>query len=166
MPSAFAPAFDFVMLHEDRTRSGAITHDLGGRTRFGIAEKWHTMPPEFWTAKPEDALPMAANIYRNEYFKPMRGYDFENQRIASKCLDIYVNLPAESRMKVIQQAVCDCGQTIEVDGAMGPNTVAGINSCEPEALLKALCVRQAEHYEKNAQEYELRGLLKRAEDMP
>jgi hypothetical protein len=46
----FKPAFLFTLQHEDSTRSGKVTIDAGGRTRFGIAEKFHPdLPEEFFT---------------------------------------------------------------------------------------------------------------------
>ena len=53
----FKPAFAFALLHEDATQSGKVTMDAGGRTRFGIAEKFHPdLPEEFFTGPAEDVL--------------------------------------------------------------------------------------------------------------
>ena len=53
----FNLAFIFVLQHEDSTCSGKVTVDAGGRTRFGIAEKFHPdLPEEFFTGPAEDAL--------------------------------------------------------------------------------------------------------------
>ena len=53
----FKAAFAFVLQHEDAARAGKVTVDAGGRTRFGIAEKFHRdLPEEFFSGPAEDAL--------------------------------------------------------------------------------------------------------------
>jgi hypothetical protein len=37
--SNFDEAFEFLMDHEDKTRSGQVTTDSGGLTRWGISQK-------------------------------------------------------------------------------------------------------------------------------
>ncbi len=71
--SHFLPAFYFVMNHEDPHRTGKVTEDAGGRTRFGIAQKFHLeLPEEFFTGPAEDALKQAEEILRGDYWQPMR----------------------------------------------------------------------------------------------
>ena len=65
----FKTAFLFTLQHEDSTRSGKVTVDAGGRTRFGIAEKFHPdLPEEFFTGPAEDALAEAEKIEEREYW--------------------------------------------------------------------------------------------------
>jgi len=53
----FKTAFLFTLQHEDSTRSGKVTVDAGGRTRFGIAEKFHPdLSEEFFTGTAEDCV--------------------------------------------------------------------------------------------------------------
>ena len=52
--SDFQPAIAFVLQHEDPARSGKVTEDAGGRTRFGIAEKFHPDLPEDFFTGPAD----------------------------------------------------------------------------------------------------------------
>ena len=75
----FKPAFAFVLLHEDATRSGKVTVDAGGRTRFGIAEKFHPdLPEEFFTGPAEDALEVAEKMEKRDYWDAMRLSEIEN----------------------------------------------------------------------------------------
>jgi len=37
----FKKAIEFVLRHEDAKLSGAVTHDSGGTTKFGISQKAH-----------------------------------------------------------------------------------------------------------------------------
>ena len=65
--SSFDPAVKHVIKWEDsHPVSGKITIDAGGRTRFGIAERYNQMPYEFWTAPAEQAIQMAADGSRSQ----------------------------------------------------------------------------------------------------
>jgi hypothetical protein len=89
----FKTAFLFTLQHEDSTRSGKVTVDAGGRTRFGIAEKFHPdLPAEFFTGPAEDALAEAEKIEEREYWGCMRLGEVENQNVANKLFDMGVNM--------------------------------------------------------------------------
>lgn len=91
--STFPPAFEFVMNHEDPQRSGKVTEDAGGRTRFGIAQKFHPeLKPEFFSAPPDEALKQAEEILRRDYWDRMRLSDVSNQNVANKLFDMAVNM--------------------------------------------------------------------------
>ena len=70
-PADFKTAFLLTLQHEDSTRSGKVTEDAGGRTRFGIAEKFHPDLPEgFFTGLAEDALAEAEKMNLDMVFRP------------------------------------------------------------------------------------------------
>jgi len=93
MMADFESAFEFVMNHEDPQRSGKVTEDAGGRTRFGIAQKFHPeLKPEFFSAPAEDALKQAEEILRHDYWERMRLSDVCNQNVANKLFDMAVNM--------------------------------------------------------------------------
>lgn len=164
----FEPAFNFTMDNEDRHRTGKVTTDLGGRTRFGIAQKWHhDLPPDFYTTMPaEDALAVAADVYRSEYWRPVHGSEIHDQRVASKCFDLMVNLPPKVAVKIIQGAAVELGQKIGCDGQMGPVTVCAINNLGPEKFLETVCAIQKKHYEEHGDQSVIAGLLNRARALP
>ena len=163
----FEPAFSFTMDNEDRHRSGKVTVDQGGRTRFGIAENWHhDMPAAFWTGPAEDALHMAADVYRAEYWRPIRGSEIQDQRVASKIFDTRVNLPPRIAIEIVQRALEASGQKITADGQMGPATLCAINGVSPEQLLEAIVTLQAQHYREKGDPRYLPGLLNRAHALP
>lgn len=156
-----------MMDHEDRHRTGKVTFDLGGKTRFGIAEKWHKdMPPEFWTAPPIDALAMAADVYRDEYWRPIRGFEILDQRVASKCFDLFVNLRPQLAVMMFQNALHSLGQQIAVDGRFGPATLCSLNHTNPDDFLKEVSRLQKSHYEATARPQDKAGLIARAESIP
>ena len=91
--STFPPAFEFVMNHEDPQRSGKVTEDAGGRTRFGIAQKFHPeLKAEFFSAPPEDAMKQAEEVLRRDYWERMRLSEVNNQNVANKLFDMAVNM--------------------------------------------------------------------------
>jgi lysozyme family protein len=163
----FEPAFNFTMDNEDRHRTGKVTSDAGGKTRFGIAQKWHhELPEDFYTMPADDALAIAANVYRSEYWRPVRGSDILDQRVASKCFDLFVNLPPIVAAKIMQGAAIELGQKIPCDGKMGGLTVCAINQVNADDFLMAVCAIQAKHYQEHGDQTVIAGLLNRANAVP
>lgn len=137
----FEPAFAFLMKHEDAGLHGDITVDSGGVTRWGISQKaYPSLDIRNLT------LEQAASIYRADYFLPIHGYEIYFQVIASKLLDMAVNMGVKTAIKITQMACCDAGHPTTADGVMGPNTIAAINACDPTTLLDAMRSRSKDHY--------------------
>lgn len=163
MQSSFAPAFDFMMNHEDPKREGVITRDSGGLTRWGISQK--AFPNvDIRSLRLEDA----ANIYRDSYFRPMHGYDIASQDVANKLFDMAVNMGIATATRLCQKACCDLGQLIAVDGQFGCNTLEAVNKCDGDALVGLLRAYSKSHYEEIADNNPdlkryLAGWLNRAE---
>ena len=168
----FKPAFAFVLQHEDSTRSGKVTVDPGGRTRFGIAEKFHPdLPEEFFTWPAEDALAEAEKIEESEYWDAMRLAEVENQGVANKLFDMGVNMGVRQAAVYAQRAanaLAAVEARVVEDGVIGPRTLAAINAGDPMAYYQLLCELSAAHYRhlaavNPAQAVNLAGWLKRAE---
>lgn len=168
----FKAAFSFVLQHEDSTRSGKVTLDAGGRTRFGIAEKFHPdLPDEFFTGPAEDALAEAEKIEEHEYWGAMRLAEVEDQNIANKLFDMGVNMGVRQAAVYAQRAanaLVASDARVTEDGVIGPTTLAAINAAEPIAYYQLLCELSAAHYRHLAavnptQAVNLAGWLKRAE---
>lgn len=163
----FEPAFNFMMDNEDRKRTGKVTEDAGGQTRFGIARKYHPEVPEsFYSTSAHEALVRAAEFYREEYWAPVRGAEILNQRVASKCFDLFVNLPPAVAIKLMQSSAIELGQNVKADGRMGPITIAAINAVDPQKFLDSICRLQARHYREHGDQRVLSGLLNRARAIP
>ena len=168
----FKTAFLFTLQHEDSTRSGKVTVDAGGRTRFGIAEKFHPdLPEEFFTGPAEDALAEAEKIEEREYWNAMRLGEVGNQNVANKLFDMGVNMGVRQAAVYAQRAanalVIGEGRLAE-DGEIGPKTLAAINGADPITYYQALCELSAVHYRhvaavNPAQAINLKGWLTRAE---
>jgi len=168
----FKLAFDFVLQHEDPTRSGKVTVDAGGRTRFGIATRFHPdLPEEFFTGLAEDALAEAEKIEEREYWSSMRLAEVENQNIANKLLDMGVNMGVLQATVYAQRglnALLDSNAQIVVDGVIGTKTLTAIHRVNLIEYYKLLCQWSAAHYRhiaavNPAQAENLAGWMKRAE---
>lgn len=157
----FEPAFAYVMSHEDPGLTGKVTRDSGGVTRWGISQRAY---PSLDIANL--SLEDAAGIYRNDYFTPIHGFDIVSQRVASKLLDIAVNMGRVAAAKMLQRAV-----KIPVDGKIGAITLGAVNRSDAEALLAELVVHcEAQYYAivqaRPAYDKYLKGWLARARDLP
>ncbi|HET9285412.1 MAG TPA: glycosyl hydrolase 108 family protein [Candidatus Angelobacter sp.] len=173
----FKPAFAFVLQHEDPSGSGVVTEDAGGRTRFGIASKFHPeLPEEFFTGPAEEALAEAERIEEQEYWNAMRLAELANQNVANKLFDMGVNMGVRQASIYAQRATnlflshkaSSAEQKLAEDGVIGAKTLAAINMCDPRELYQTLCELSEAHYRhvaavNPAQAVNLKGWLKRAE---
>ncbi|HEX3156812.1 MAG TPA: glycosyl hydrolase 108 family protein [Candidatus Angelobacter sp.] len=137
----FAPAFEFLMKHEDPGLTGKVTNDSGGVTRWGISQNAY---PDLDIAN----LPLeeAANIYRRDYFQPIRGYDYLSQNVANKLLDAAVNMGVHMAVKLAQECANLCGQEVHTDGVAGTFTVNAINAINPILFLDKYRELLSAHY--------------------
>jgi lysozyme family protein len=166
----FKPAFAFVLQHEDAARAGKVTVDAGGRTRFGIAEKFHPeLPEDFFSGPAEEALLTAEKIEEREYWDPMFLDEIESQTVANKLLDMAVNMGVRQAAVYAQRAVNMLAGSARLaeDGVMGAQTLAVVNAVNPDAYEQRLCELSVAHYRhmaavNPAQAVNLPGWLKRA----
>ena len=133
----FDEALAFVLRNEDPHLSGVVTEDSGGRTRFGIAERFHPdLGHDFYAGPPEAALRTAREVYRFEYWKPIRGDEIRDQQVATKMLDMAVNMGVRQAIVLCQRALNGCSAfQVAEDGLLGSRTMAAINRCDAAALL-------------------------------
>ena len=144
----FDEALAFVLRNEDPHLSGVVTEDSGGRTRLGIAERFHPdLGDTFYTESADKALEIAREIYRSEYWKPIRGDEIRDQQVATKLLDTAVNMGVRQAIVLCQRAL-NAGAVLQLaeDGVLGSRTMAAINRCDPVVLLIHLREMCAEFY--------------------
>ena len=170
----FESAFDFVMSHEDPHRSGEVTEDAGGRTRFGIAGKFHPeLTEEFFTGPADEALKQAEEIMRSDYWQPMRLDEIRNQNVAAKIFDMAVNMGVHQAAVYAQRAANGMIHSrgvlplLQEDGVLGEKSLAAINALDPIRYYQLLCDFSRQHYIhvasiNPAQATNLQGWLKRA----
>jgi len=164
----FEQALTFVLRNEDPHLSGVVTEDSGGRTRFGIAERFHPdQGAEFYEGPLESALEAAGEIYRSEYWRAIRGDEINDQSIATKLLDMAVNMGVRQAIVLCQRALNVSGFRVHEDGLFGSRTLAAINLADVALLsahLRECCAAFYQHLaavRPEAQQY-LHGWLARA----
>lgn len=117
-------------------------NDRGGRTNMGITQKTldaarKARPEAKYPAKVDDLKrAQVEDIYEHD-FVPEGFKDIVDQRIGTVLMDAGV-MSGPERAEVLMQRACNAlGAGLKVDGAIGPKTIAAINSLDPEALLAA-----------------------------
>lgn len=166
-------ALPITLVHEGGSEYTNIPGDSGGPTKYGVTI--HTLSAWRKTECTEDdvknlTLEEATAIYKAAYWDVLHCDDIENQGVAQKMFDIIVNMgcmPPRHGGEVIQKAVVACGQGIRVDGSPGSKTLAAVNECDGDELMKALATAAANRYhervtEKPDQQKFLTGWLVRA----
>lgn len=144
---------------DDPGHPGKVTHDAGGRTRFGIAEKFHSdLPEQFFTGPADEALKLAKAIMESQYWEPLKLAKIASQDVANKIFDMAVNMGTHQAAVLVQRSVnflirngaqALINAPIDLvpnppafmlaeDGIMGPKTIAGVNQFKPAAMIRAL----------------------------
>lgn len=170
--ASFDAALPWVLRHE----GGYSDHpaDKGGKTMMGVTQatlnRFNREHPEL--AMPGDVaglhLAHVREIYRLGYWR----FDkVESQKVATKTLDMAVNMGLTQGVRLLQRALNALGAALEEDGIWGGWTALATNAADPDALVLELVKQQAAFYrylvEKDAdQAVFLRGWIARATAVP
>lgn len=150
----FEPAFKFLLRDEGGYSNNP--RDKGGETYRGISRKY--WPQWFgWTlidgARWKTDFPKILNsnqslndsveiFYRSKYWNPSFNL-INSQQVASKLFDEAVNMDPGAgfgwAIKCLQQAICKCGISIDIDEKFGQQTLNALNAIHPDELLKEFC---------------------------
>lgn len=155
-------AIDFVLDAEDPTLSGVITTDTGGRTRWGISEKFN---PEVWKDGPP-TLEQARAFYAEVYIAPHKLSGLQEQNILNAVLDCMVNQGNSAGFMILRHALEIRGWKRAVDS--WADLIVGLKAVEPGALLVAIRAERCMAYyglvEHDPAKYGtyLRGWIRRA----
>ena len=96
-------------------------------------------------------------FYQSKYWTPLLLAQMNDQTVANCVLDDGVNQGDGTDVRLLQKAVNDVWTAntsgpeplyLDEDGAMGPLTVAGVNSCAAASLLLAFEMRRIADYER------------------
>lgn len=176
--STFEQAIETVLLHEGITSHDAADH--GGFTHYGISLRFLKTLDELETEgflagdlnhdgqiDVQDIQGLgrqaAIGLYRRYWWEPY-GYDrISHQALATKVLDLTVNMGAKASHCCLQRAVrAVSGQCLIEDGIIGPKTLQAVNSLNPEALLPAYRSEAASYYRLLREPHFEKGWLNRA----
>ena len=133
----FLPAVQYVLLNE-----GGFTNnpnDPGGATNFGILQR--EMPGVDIRSITRD---QAISFYLSNYWNKVLYANLTSQQVATKLFDMHVNLGLVPAVRIAQHALGF--QDANVDGNMGPMTVAAINAANPGSFLSAVVGLVVSHY--------------------
>jgi hypothetical protein len=158
-------AIQFVIsLEDDHRYPGCITQlrgDSGGRTRVGIAARFHaelaakgfyegdpiigSLNPLRWTPTTvsyDAAAPLILSTYQDEYATPLRLSEFHCQDLANRLLGFAVNEGRKQAVVCLQR----CLPGLTADGAIGPATIAAANVADGKTLIVRMKAEQVNFY--------------------
>lgn len=141
----FAPALDFVLAHEGGFVDDPV--DPGGATNWGISlaflNRLEGAERAEWDLDldgdidPEDIRLLdrddAARIYQRYWWDRYEYGAIGPQMIAAKLFDLAVNMGATQAGRIVQRACCALGESLSIDGAVGPETRAAILELWPSS---------------------------------
>ena len=110
--------------------------DMGGSFEVaGINDRYHPEAFKRISSLPPQERAGAAAQYIKEYTSPL--VSKLPQPIQPFAQDLAFNRGMGGATKYIQQGLNTLGQKVGVDGKLGPQTLAAINSVQPQALMRA-----------------------------
>lgn len=156
--SDFSIAIAEVLKHEGGLADNPA--DPGGATNFGVSLRYllargdldHDGLPDGdldhdGDVDADDIRRMsevdATRIYRSGWWDKYAYGSIRDQAVATKVLDMAVNMGARQAHKLLQRACNDCGvkPALADDGVIGPRTIQNVNSVYAAPLLKHLRAR-------------------------
>lgn len=173
----FQAAVPFVLDNEDAlwrdpARRGKVTVDAGGRTRFGIAERFHpNLPDSFYTGDAATALVIAQDLLESEYWNPLRLAEVNDQGVATKIFDMSVDMGKSEAARLAQEAAAMKEASAAGTHIVGDLTIKSLNAASPEVLMQRLVMVLRIFYNKLVAQQpqdarELDGWLARADRIP
>ena len=131
----FEYAIEVVLKHE----GGWVNNpnDPGGATNYGISLRFLVDHPDIGDfdhdgdVDAEDIKNMTVDeakvVYKDLWWDRFHYGDFLRDDVATKCFDTAVNMGQKRAGKFLQQAACNLGVKLTVDGIVGPATRHVIN---------------------------------------
>ena len=170
----FLPAYNYMMDSEDRLRKYLPVADpvrvkpgdppvvaAAKQTAQAISGiNSYTWPADFeriLSCGPAARAYAVQQFYQSKYWTPLLLAQMNDQTVANCMLDDGVNQGDGTAVKLLQAAVNVVWTAntsgpgplyLDEDGAMGPLTVAGVNSCAAASLLLAFEMRRIADYER------------------
>lgn len=154
-----ATAVQFVLRQEDSRLTGDITTlkgDRGGRTRFGLAERFHPdlvksgyydLGEDGEPVVPHDeALTTADQVYEEQYASALSLSALSSQDVANRLLSFSINEGPAEGIAIAQKACNALGCSLDVDGKVGPATLKALNSLDPDKWIAANRLQQEAFY--------------------
>ena len=127
--AAFVRAVAIVFLHEGGYSNNPA--DPGGETKFGISRRSYPDLDIISLTRDE-----AAGIYYRDWWVKY-GYARLPEAVGIKLLDFAVAAPIPAH-KALQRALKACGEAVDDDGRIGPQTLAALETADAKAVVAAM----------------------------
>jgi lysozyme family protein len=142
----FDEAYALTLTWEGGSRLHTVEGDPGGTTRFGLSQRAY---PQI---DMEKLTLLKASFYaRRDYWTPMR-CEYLDPAIRQYVFDMAFNMGLRTATRLLQSSVNVCrlaagrNDPLKQDGEIGPLTLAGVDECRPERLLRVLKSARAAQY--------------------
>ena len=122
---------DDVMQREDRSGTGIVTIDTGGRTQFGISERAN---PEAW-ADNQVTEDEAREIYERKYVRGPKFHLIPDEQLRAHLVDFGVNSGPMIAIMKLQSII-----GADIDGIIGPDTLGRLAATPIEYVRTQLVV--------------------------
>jgi type VI secretion system secreted protein VgrG len=136
-------AFERAVMYVLQNEGGFVNDplDSGGATNMGVTQdtvsRWQNAPATIEDVKTL-SLAEIKDIYFFEYYKPLGCEQLSKSSVTTCILDTGVLYGLVIAARLAQQAVNSCGGTlIDVDGHIGPQSVAALNNVNEHAFVCA-----------------------------
>ena len=128
-----------------KNEGGISNHkdDAGGLTNMGITQARYP-DLDIINLTVDDAKA----IYKRDFWNPNKLDTVSNQSTATHILDLVVNHGSKWGGVILQRALNDMGENVEIDGAIGKKTIAATNRLDQNRLNNEIVSRRIEFYNK------------------
>lgn len=143
--SEFSPAIHRVLSNEGFYSNDKV--DPGGATKYGISLRWlksQGLIGDFDNDGDVDiddikimTMDQAIKLYHDAWWNKYGYQRIESQIVATKVLDISINMGATQAHKCIQRATRSLYRTISDDGVLGNISIRTINGLDTVSLMAA-----------------------------
>src|ERR1700722_18248436 len=125
--SRLSSTIDYILHWEDPDRTGEVTFDEGGKTRYGISQKANPdlNDTNFYKLAEPYALAKAKEIYVQRYLSRIQAISIVNPGVRNKIADMFVNMGFKG-IYLAQEAV-----GVVADGGVGNITLTHWNMANP-----------------------------------
>lgn len=141
----FDKMIDFIIVRIERGYAND-PRDNGGETKWGISVKAY---PELKGKIKDLTIEEAKKLYRRDYFTPAQVSKYP-MKVRLAVLDTAINHGVLGCNRLVQQALNKLGSKLEVDGIVGPKTLAAIKKADSLDLLVGLAKARQESYRKQS----------------
>jgi lysozyme family protein len=150
----FNQAIIAALLHE----GGFSNHDAdpGGATNYGISLRWLKSQGLYGDMDDDGDVDIddikaldqetASRMYREKWWDKYHYDRIVDCEIATKMLDISINMGGSRAHHILQDALNSLGETLVVDGIIGPRTITATNTVPVDPLLDAIRSEQRRFY--------------------